>query len=82
MSRAAAEPAWTEGLGRLYKPKDRRWADWVPEWGTMRTRPGEGGAGGSSWGSLTQPWSVSISQDWAQEEDLGPEGIPGADLGN
>lgn len=41
-----------------------------------------GGAGGSTWGSLTQPWSVSISQDWAEEEDLGPEGVPGADLGN
>lgn len=43
MSRAAAEPAWTEGLGRLDKPEDRRWADWVPEWGTMPTRPREGG---------------------------------------
>lgn len=44
MSRAAAEPAGTEGLGRLFKPADQRWADWVREWGTMRTRWGGGRA--------------------------------------
>ncbi|TKC53888.1 hypothetical protein EI555_018643, partial [Monodon monoceros] len=60
VSRAAAEPAGTEGLGRLFKPADQRWADWVGEWGTMRTRRG-GGAAGPSWGSLTQLRPVRLT---------------------
>lgn len=78
MSRAAAEPAWTEGRGWLFEPEA---GDGHTGCTNRRLCTPDGGQLALG-GGLTRPRQVLGARGWAEEEDVGPEGAAGAELGN